>query len=133
VKKNFVFIFIPLIIFSGCAGTVKLDIDANPSVGDSWECVSIMPEGIVSVSRNFKYYSPIPFPGMGGKYIFKFKAIAEGEVEVILSYFFRDYPKGSRIYKAVVDKRKKLTLGEVDYTEHVKSPFMPIPGEYKGE
>jgi tetratricopeptide (TPR) repeat protein len=91
-----------------CAGTAELEFDGNRSVGHGWSS-AITPEGIVREASN-KYRVLLPFPGMGGKFVFKFQALAEGEAEILLTHYFRGTPWEVIIYKAVVDKRKNLTL-----------------------
>jgi hypothetical protein len=108
-KSAFITIaFSVALLFIGCAGTAKLKIEGNQSVGDDWEC-TVTPEGVVRVVSS-KYHIYLPFPGMHGEFIFKFKAIAEGEAEICLTNHFRGTPRESIMYKAVVDRRKRLTL-----------------------
>jgi len=104
-----VIIFILSILFAGCAGVQKIEMHGNQSVGDNWVCSSITPEGVVDVS--IKYRILLPFPGMSGTFIFTFKAKNEGEARIVLTNNFRGgEPRNLLIYKAVVDKNKKLTL-----------------------
>jgi tetratricopeptide (TPR) repeat protein len=106
-------VFSAALVFAGCASTVKIEFEGNESVGDRWSC-RISPEGVVRlVSDKFNIY--LPFPGMGGKFVFKFEAIAEGEAEILLTHYFRGTPRGVIIYKTVVDKGKKLILNEDVY------------------
>ncbi|MCL2440495.1 MAG: protease inhibitor I42 family protein [Treponema sp.] len=101
--------FSSILVFAGCAGKATIVIKGNQSVGDAWSCTSISPEGVVSEVSN-KYRISFPAAGSPGTFIFTFKAIAQGEAEVVLTHYFRGEPAGSNIYNAVVDKRKKLTL-----------------------
>jgi predicted secreted protein len=56
---------------------------------------------------------PLPIAGIGGKYIFEFEAIAEGEAEITVYNNFRRRDSIHIItYKAVVDKKSKVTLTE---------------------
>lgn len=98
-----------MLAFIGCASTATVKIRGNQSVGDAWKCTSISPEGVVSEVSN-KYKIVFPAPGAPGTFIITFKAIKEGEAEVILTHYFRGEEKGSNIYNAVVDKRKRLTI-----------------------
>jgi len=112
-KKRFAVIVILSLFFSGCASVHKIQMGGNASVGDNWELYAMSPEGVVDVSIGYKIRAPIP--GMSGTFMFIFKPIAEGEAEIILANFFRGgRPRNLITYKAVVDKRKKLTLEKTD-------------------
>ena len=112
-----------VILLSGCAGTAKVKLYGNESVGDDYYS-TVTPEGIVrEVSHT--YHILLPFPGMSGNFYFKFKAIAEGEAEIVINnnfrggeagYFWGGEVRQVAVYKAAVDKWKKLTLTQVVYT-----------------
>jgi len=106
------------IIFLGCASTEKLELQGNSSVGDAYYSV-VSPEGIVrEVWHDYSIY--LPFPGMYGKFKFKFEAISEGEAEIRIYNNFRE-SKIWRVatYKAVVDKNKKLTITKIPSPEEM--------------
>jgi len=104
----------------GCASTAKIELLGNSSVGDDYYS-QITPEGIVrEVWHDYSIY--LPFPGMWGKFKFKFEALAEGEAEITIYNNFREHEIWRvAIYKATVDKNKKLTL--------TKQPPPPEPTE----
>jgi len=106
-----------LIVFAGCAGTPKtatIELYGNPSVGDSYSC-TISPEGVVrQVSSKYRGTGILFLAGTGGKSIWTFKAIAEGEAEIVVYNHFRGgTPRRVVTYKALVDNKKKLTLTEL--------------------
>jgi len=108
-KKLFLLLPFVFILFSGCSSTVKIKLYGNKSAGDNYYSV-ISPEGVVSeVSHSYRIL--MPFPGMSGNFYFTFKAIAEGEAQIIVYNRFRGRkPIPIAVYKAVVDKQKRLTL-----------------------
>jgi len=105
----FVIIFILSILFSGCANMQRVKMEGNQSVGDNWACYSMSQEGVAQVS--VKYRILLPFPGMGGTFTFTFKAIAEGETEIVMANYFRGgEPRNPITYRVVVDKWKNITV-----------------------
>jgi len=108
----FVLVFTIVLVFTGCGSTAEIVIHGNQSVGDSWQCTSISPDGIVREVSN-KYKILFPAPGMSGRFIIKFEAISEGEAEIVLTYYFRGTPVSTATYNASVNKRRRLTLVEV--------------------
>jgi predicted secreted protein len=101
-----VLILCPLSI--SCQSTATIKIEGNESVGDGWES-AITPEGVVREVSS-KYRVLLPFPGMGGTFTFKFRAVAEGEAEIVLTHYFRGRKTHWTTYAAVVDGNKRLTL-----------------------
>ena len=95
--------------------TAKVELDANATTGYTWVC-TITPDGVIhEVSSEY-----IPdknnegITGAGGKQIFTFEAIAEGEAELVFSYL-REWETGipplkTVTYKAIVDNKNNLTL-----------------------
>jgi predicted secreted protein len=115
-------VFSAALVFAGCASTVKIEFEGNESIGDRWSC-RISPEGVVRlVSDKFNIY--LPFSGMGGKFVFKFEAIAEGEAEILLTHYFRGTPRGDIAYTAVVDRSKRLTLTKVERPFDAAADFL---------
>jgi hypothetical protein len=117
-KKLLLIVPLVFMLFSGCVGMQgrgQLELSANQSVGDIYKCV-ISPEGVVR-ELSSKYVSKGSFIGVtggGGKYIFTFEAMAEGEAEIIIYNHFRGgEPRKVAAYKATVDNKKKLTLTEL--------------------
>jgi hypothetical protein len=124
------FLFIPLffILFSGCSNTVKIKLYGNKSAGDNYGSI-ISPEGIVR-EVSHKYRILMPFPGMSGNFYFTFKAMAEGEARIIVYNRFRGRkPIPIAVYKAVVDKQKRLTLTP----ENTESIEFSLPFEDEDE
>jgi len=122
-KKLFLLIPLILILLSGCSRTVKIKLYGNKSAGDNYGSI-ISPEGIVrEVSHTYRIL--LPFPGMSGNFYFTFKAISEGEAQIIVYNRFRGRkPIPIAVYKAVVDKYKRLTLTPVNTdTEEFSLPF----------
>jgi hypothetical protein len=101
------------ILFSGCSNTVKIKLYGNKSAGDNYGSI-ITPEGIVrEVSHTYRIL--LPFPGMSGNFYFTFEAIVEGEAQIIVYNRFRGRKSVPiAVYKAVVDKQKRLSLTPVD-------------------
>jgi predicted secreted protein len=128
---NIFFLFYIFIFFAGCASTATIEIRGNKSVGDSWRCASIYPEGVISQVSN-KYKISAPFPGSPGRFIIEFRAIAEGEAEIVLTHYFRGEPMGSDFYNAVVDKRKrlKITAYELENYSTVEDAMSKISGTW---
>jgi len=95
--------------------TAKVELDANATTGYTWVC-TITPDGVIhEVSSEY-----IPdknnegITGAGGKQIFTFEAVAEGEAELVFSYL-REWETGVpplkiETYKAIVDNKNNLTL-----------------------
>jgi len=126
-KKNlylFVFLYITVLSFLslGCSmmqeqKTATIELEANATTGYIW-VYTISPESVIrEVSSEY-----IPdknkegIAGAGGKQIFTFEAIAEGEAELVFSYL-RKWETGvpplkTVIYKAIVDSKNNLTLKE---------------------
>ena len=96
-----------------------INLDGNPTTGYSWVC-AISPEGVVrEVSNEYiPNQNAQKLVGAGGKFVFTFEAIAEGEAELIFSYlrvWEKDIPPlETVIYKAIVDNKKNLTLLQHD-------------------
>ena len=95
--------------------TAVIELEGNPTTGYTWVC-SISPEGIVREVSN-KY---IPnntnekIVGSGGKFVFTFEAMSEGEAELVFSYL-RIWeeaipPIDTVIYRAIVDNKNNLIL-----------------------
>ena len=118
-KKNLGLLCFTMILF-GCAGmqenkTATVELAGNPTTGFTW-VYTISPEGVVGeVSNEYipdKTHTNVV--GSGGKFIFVFEALAEGEAEVSFSYL-RVWEEGippsqTVIYRAVVDNKINLTL-----------------------
>jgi predicted secreted protein len=108
------------ILSSGCSGMQStINLDGNPTTGYSWVC-AISPEGVVrEVSNEYiPNQNAQKLVGAGGKFVFTFEAIAEGEAELVFSYlrvWEKDIPPlETVIYKAIVDEKKNLTLLQHD-------------------
>jgi hypothetical protein len=127
-KKLFLLIPLILILLSGCSNTVKIKLYGNKSAGDNYGSI-ITPEGIVrEVSHTYKIL--LPFPGMSGNFYFTFQAIAEGEAQIIVYNRFRGKkPVPIAIYKAVVDRQKRLSLTP----ENTDNVDFSLPFEDEGE
>lgn len=125
-----IFLYIPLIfiLLSGCSNTVKIKLYGNKSAGDNYGSI-ITPEGIVrEVSHRYRIL--LPFPGMSGNFYFTFQAIAEGEAQIIVYNRFRgNKPVPITVYKAVVDKQKRLSLTP----ENTDNVDFSLPFEDEGE
>ena len=113
----------------GCDGTqgqdiatVKLEgnmatveLEGNPTTGYTW-VYTMSPEGIVR--EIFNDYVPDKtddnVTGSGGKFIFTFEPVSEGEAELAFSYlrvWEKDIPAIKTVtYRAVVDDKGNLTL-----------------------
>jgi len=95
--------------------TATVELEANATTGYTWVC-TMSPENVVRLVS----YEYIPdknnegITGAGGKQIFTFEAIAEGEAELVFSYL-REWETGipplkTVTYKAIVDNKNNLTL-----------------------
>ncbi|MDR0516979.1 MAG: protease inhibitor I42 family protein, partial [Fibromonadaceae bacterium] len=81
---------LPLVsaLLIGCSSTEKIELQGNQSVGDDYHC-TISPKGVVREASRKYDLMPLPIAGIGGKYIFEFEAIAEGEAEITVYNNFR--------------------------------------------
>jgi predicted secreted protein len=122
-KKNsgLVSLFFGIVALAfGCSGpekqkTVTVELTGNPTTGYTW-VYTISPEGILH-KISTKY---IPdqtggaVGGSGGKFIFLFEALAEGEAELTFSYLrvweTDTSPAETRVYRATVDDKTGLML-----------------------
>ena len=117
------------ILLFGCESTQGQDIAAvklegnmatvelkgNPTTGYTW-LYTMSPEGIVR--EIFNDYIPDKtdenIVGSGGKFVFSFEAVSQGEAELVFSYlrvWEKDIPALETItYRAVVDDKGNLTL-----------------------
>ena len=95
--------------------TITVELEGNATTGYTW-VYTMSPEGVISELSN--EYIPGKTNegavGAGGKYIFTFEAIAEGEAELVFSYL-RKWETGvpplkTETYKAIVDNKNNLTL-----------------------
>ena len=121
----FVFLFVTVLslLSFGCSmmqeqKTATIELKSNATTGYRWVCAISPPEGVIrQVSDEY-----IPdenkegVPGAGGKQIFTFEAVAEGEAELVFSYL-RTWETGvppveTKTYKAIVDNKNNLTLKE---------------------
>ena len=116
-------------LLPGCGGTQEEDIatvklsgnmatvelKGNPTTGYTW-LYTMSPEGIVREA--FSDYIPDKTDdnvvGSGGKFVFTFEAVSEGEAELVFSYL-RVWEEGipainTVTYKAVVDDKGNLKL-----------------------
>jgi len=122
-KINFLPVLCVFIFITGCSNSASVKLYGNKSAGDNYNSI-ISPEGIVK-EVSHKYRILMPFPGMSGNFYFKFQAIAEGEARIIVYNRFRgSKPRPVAIYKAVVDKRKNLTLIPLNMEE--EELFLPV-------
>ena len=122
-----VLVFILVFVFASCESSGAnnnqsndttrgvVEFEGNPTTGYSWVC-SLTPEGIVAEISN--EYIPDPaepgIAGSGGKFVFTFQAIKEGEAELLFSYlrpWEQDIPAlRTEIYHAKVDTSGNLTI-----------------------
>jgi len=124
-KKNLcLFVFLCVTALSllslGCSmaqeqKTATIELEANATTGYTW-VYTMSPENVIRLVSN--EYVPDKtnegITGAGGKQVFTFEAIAEGEAELVFSYL-REWETGvpplkTVTYKAVVDKKNNLTL-----------------------
>ena len=95
--------------------TATVELEANATTGYAWVC-TMSPENVIRLVSD--EYIPDKnnegITGAGGKQVFTFEAIAEGEAELVFSYLRKwetDVPPlKTETYKAVVDKKNNLTL-----------------------
>jgi len=94
--------------------TAAIELEGNATTGHSW-VYTMSPEGVICELSN--EYIPDKtnggIAGSGGKFIFTFEAVSEGEAELVFSYL-RKWETGvppikTVTYKAIV-KNKNLTL-----------------------
>jgi predicted secreted protein len=126
-KKNlclFAFLHVTALSFLtlGCSmaqeqKTATIELEANATTGYTW-VYTMSPKGVIQeVSSEY-----VPdknnegITGAGGKQIFTFEAIAEGEAELVFSYL-REWETGvpplkTVTYKAVVSNKNNLTLAK---------------------
>ena len=121
--KNYPGLFLLLFIAMlslGCLGiqdqnTVSIELEGNPTTGYTW-VYTMSPEGIVREISN-KY---VPdkndgnLVGSGGKFIFTFEAVREGEAELVFSYL-RTWEEGipalkTVTYRAIADAKNNLVM-----------------------
>jgi len=123
-KSLCLFVFLCIITLSvlsfGCSmtqeqKTATIELEANATTGYTW-VYTISPEGVIRLVSN--EYVPDKnnegITGAGGKQVFTFEAIAEGEAELVFSYL-REWETGkpplkTETYKAIVDNKNNLTL-----------------------
>ena len=117
---------ITAVFAGGCAGqtgqqgsgsdskTATVELEGNPTTGFTW-IYTMIPEGIVKELSNDYIQDDADegMTGVGGTFIFKFEAVAQGETE--LSFFYlrewEDEPAEEIVvYNAVVDANLNLTL-----------------------
>jgi len=123
-KSLCLFVFLRVIALSflslGCSTaqeqkTATIELEANATTGYTW-VYTMTPENIIRLVSN--EYIPDKnnegIAGGGGKQIFTFEAIAEGEAELVFSYL-KEWETGvpplkTVTYKAIVDNKNNLTL-----------------------
>jgi len=121
-KKQYLCIPLIFMVFTGCSSIAKVKLYGNSSVGDSYSS-EVSPEGIVrEVSNKYQTRRLWLFTtGTPGDFVFKFKATAEGEADIVFFNSFRaGEPSPIASYKAVVDKWKRLTLTLTDMSDEQK-------------
>jgi len=127
-KKNLCLVVAICVLSFGCESTQEQNISAvklegnkatvelkgNPTTGYSWD-YTMSPEGIVR--EIFKDYIPDKkdenLAGSGGKFVFTFEAVTQGEAELVFSYFrpWEAEPALETVsYRALVDDKGNLTL-----------------------
>ena len=101
--------------------TAAIELEGNPTTGYSW-VYAMSPEGIVrEVSNEYIAANTVGHvAGSGGKFIFTFEAVAEGETELTFSYL-RPWEENipalkTVIYRAIVDDKYNLTLTRLEKT-----------------
>ena len=89
--------------------TFAIRLDANPSVGDSWQVVQAPDPRVVEPKGEptMKYDSPNPEPGAGGQIEFKYKAVGDGTTVIRYYDCYRCTPSGT---VAPADTRYARTL-----------------------
>jgi predicted secreted protein len=121
--KNFFWLissFCIAVLILGCSGTQKrktatVELQGNPTTGYTW-IYTMSPKGFLREISN-EYIADKTgeaVVGSGGKFIFTFEALAEGEAELIFSYlrvWETDTPATeTAVYRATVDDNVSLTL-----------------------
>jgi len=93
----------------------SVELEGNPTTGYSWIC-AMSREGVIRElsSEYVAHRAARGIVGSGGKFVFSFKAVAPGDVELVFSYL-RAWEKETPalktvVYKATVDSRKNLKL-----------------------
>ena len=107
----------------GCAGmqeqkTAAIELEGNPTTGYTW-VYAMSPEGVVREVSN-KYIADRTNDGRvgsGGKFVFTFEAVAEGDAGLTFSYL-RLWEEGiapikTVNYRATVDDKNSLTLTQM--------------------
>ena len=120
-KSLCLFVFLCVTVLSlGCSmaqeqKTVTVELEANATTGYTWTC-TISPENVIRLvsSKYIPNEHDDGITGAGGKQVFTFEAIAEGEAELVFSYL-KEWETGvpplkTVTYKAIVDNRNNLTL-----------------------
>jgi len=108
------------VFFIGCSeaqkhNTAAVELNGNPTTGYTW-VYTMSPEGVLrEISNEYIPDNTVEgVVGSGGKYIFTFEALINGETELIFSYlraWEEDTPVEATIaYRATVDDRTGLTL-----------------------
>ena len=126
-KKNLcLFVFLCVTALSllsfGCSmtqeqKTASIELEGNATTGYSW-VYTMSPEGVINELSND--YIPDKtndgIAGSGGKFIFTFEAVSEGEAELVFSYIKKWEtgvpPIKTVSYKAIVDNKGNLTLSK---------------------
>lgn len=78
-----------MIVLVGCQGTsatYRIELDSNTTTGYTWE-YEMLPEGIIKETKN-EYIAPedTGMVGVGGKQVFEFVGLKEGEVSLLFVY-----------------------------------------------
>ena len=103
--------------FSGCLGVqekVVIELQGNPTTGYSWE-YTMSPENVIREVSN-EYIADkteTNVVGSGGKFVFTFEAVTQGETTLVFSYrrpWEDDPPAQIMIFRAIVDDKNNLTL-----------------------
>ena len=101
----------------GCLGLQKkavIELAGNPTTGYSWE-YTMSPENIIREVSN-EYIADkteTNVVGSGGKFVFTFEAVTQGETTLVFSYrrpWEDDPPAQTITYKALVDGKNNITL-----------------------
>ena len=95
--------------------TATIELEANATTGYTW-VYTMSPENVIRLvsSEYIPDKNNEKTTGSGGKQIFIFEAIAEGETELVFSYL-REWETGipplkTVSYKAIVNNKNNLTL-----------------------
>ena len=110
------------VLFAGCTkdrqtSTAVIELEGNPTTCYTWVYTMSQENIIREVSETFvQNQNDDRAVGVGGKFIFSFEPVTEGETTLVFSYlrvWEEDIPAIQTVtYRATVDSQNNLTLSQ---------------------